>query len=289
MTHPVPTVYFVFQSTHSHGVQQIYYAQRRLYYRFNPHTHIGCDPCAVVKTVIVGEFQSTHPHGVRLVDAPVIGRLGCVSIHAPTWGATPHIAMMAVNNRVSIHAPTWGATLITLRKPVSVMLFQSTHPHGVRLGRSNNTDTNWMFQSTHPHGVRRPFVYSFLSFQSVSIHAPTWGATPHHHQMPRLHLFQSTHPHGVRHCYKHLIILALAVSIHAPTWGATLRAVAFCDTVCFNPRTHMGCDLRISPTLLFLRAFQSTHPHGVRPSMQLHLINQRFSHINMRIYLGDFN
>ena len=61
----------------------------------------------------------------------------CISIHAPTWGATllryhPHEL-----GGISIHAPTWGATglnsgLITLLK------FQSTHPRGVRPRVSND-------------------------------------------------------------------------------------------------------------------------------------------------------
>ena len=55
-------------------------------------------------------------------------------------------------------------------------MFQSTHPHGVRLFRSIVIFSNPLFQSTHPHGVRL-----------VSI--VTTRATP---------LFQSTHPHGVR-------------------------------------------------------------------------------------------
>ena len=32
----------------------------------------------------------------------------------------------------------------------------------------------------------------------------------------------------------------------------------------FNPRTHMGCDLRLTLAILRRSVFQSTHPHGVR-------------------------
>ena len=32
----------------------------------------------------------------------------------------------------------------------------------------------------------------------------------------------------------------------------------------FNPRTHMGCDLRPEDLTVPRGAFQSTHPHGVR-------------------------
>ena len=34
----------------------------------------------------------------------------CISIHAPTWGATTKHNIMPSNNEISIHAPTWGAT-----------------------------------------------------------------------------------------------------------------------------------------------------------------------------------
>ena len=46
---------------------------------------------------------------------------------------------------------------------------------------------------------------------------------------------------------------------------------------CFNPRTHTGCD-SISTTLLLTSAlFQSTHPHGVRPSLPWTIsIDRRF-------------
>ena len=77
------------------------------------------------------EFQSTHPHGVRLHREA--GRLEGkgVSIHAPARGATQggmggHGLLF-----VSIHAPARGATLTCRLAGVKIM-FQSTHPHGVR-------------------------------------------------------------------------------------------------------------------------------------------------------------
>ena len=33
---------------------------------------------------------------------------------------------------------------------------------------------------------------------------------------------------------------------------------------CFNPRTHTGCDTLWTAPAVASRAFQSTHPHGVR-------------------------
>ena len=55
----------------------------------------------------------------------------------------------------------------------------------------------------------------------VSIHAPTWGATQKAAEIQAsINEFQSTHPHGVRHPCLILVIVKM----------------------CFNPRTHMGCD-----------------------------------------------
>ena len=54
---------------------------------------------------------------------------------------------------VSIHAPTWGATGFGEYQDKELE-FQSTHPHGVRLGSIKRSDVEQVFQSTHPHGVR---------------------------------------------------------------------------------------------------------------------------------------
>ena len=100
-------------------------------------------------------------------------------------------------------------------------------------------------------------------------------------------VFQSTHPHRVRLFGGRSFAEHRFVSIHAPTRGATLfiysklyiyvcfnpRTHTGCDdsgTVCveqysgFNPRTHTGCDKVPVYTDAQLFEFQSTHPHGVR-------------------------
>ena len=100
-----------FQSTHPHGVRQPVQADLLLILRFNPRTHTGCDDrgynedkadsrgfnprthtgCDRVKDKITGqsyEFQSTHPHGVRLPASRRYIKVLVVSIHAPTRGAT---------------------------------------------------------------------------------------------------------------------------------------------------------------------------------------------------------
>ena len=105
--------------------------------------------------------------------------------------------------------------------------------------------------------------HKYQGATTVSIHAPTWGATTVVMHRPEQNCeFQSTHPHGVRP-YVYVTITTLSrVSIHAPTWGATKEAVD-------------GDEFRV---------FQSTHPHGVRP-----LCNSILSHLisfNPRTHMG---
>ena len=104
-----------------------------------------------------------------------ISKLPSVSIHAPAWGATlcgmlrptpssfnPRtrmgcdllsLCLYMTREAVSIHAPAWGATVFVLNALIIIM-FQSTHPHGVRLGMLMSRMYFHRFQSTHPHGVR---------------------------------------------------------------------------------------------------------------------------------------
>ena len=62
--------------------------------------------------------------------------------------------------------------------------------------------------------------YNPANDQAVSIHAPVWGATG---------VKVRTDGDG-------------NVSIHAPVWGATTMMLSSVKTVCFNPRTRVGCD-----------------------------------------------
>ena len=125
---------------------------------------------------------------------------------------------------------------------ISVYVFQSTHPRGVRQGQRRGATPNVGFQSTHPRGVRRALTKGLPTFVRVSIHAPTRGATSH----------------------RHMYTAQIGVSIHAPTRGATkygrsksnliefqsthprgVRLFFSCSSTIypgFNPRTHEGCD-----------------------------------------------
>ena len=121
------------------------------------------------------KFQSTHPSGVRHPPNNNQPSLH-ISIHAPQWGATESRRGREGQGRISIHAPQWGATpanvliavisadfnprtpvgcdSLRLASLVSIMLFQSTHPSGVRQDGWKSVPAGGVFQSTHPSGVR---------------------------------------------------------------------------------------------------------------------------------------
>ena len=168
---------------------------------------------------------------------------------------------------VSIHAPAWGATAVQGR---AGRLFASFNPR-TRVGCDaiifGFGMVSLVFQSTHPRGVRHSATHVLSNVAEVSIHAPAWGATSctsskrsakasfnprtrvgcdlvnlmlhlpealfqsthprgvrpgfTRHQR-ELTLFQSTHPRGVRRPFGQYLTNKLRVSIHAPAWGATV-------------------------------------------------------------------
>ena len=133
--------------------------------------------------------------------------------------------------------------------------------------------------------------------KTVSIHAPTRGATagqagpavpwrfqstPPRGGRPSWPLlvsfgseFQSTPPRGGRHLSDAITLRREGVSIHAPTRGATSTIpTATTRTPCFNPRPHAGGDLTvlIAPGHTFV---QSTPPRGGRPPASSHSASSR--------------
>ena len=167
------------------------------------------------------KFQSTHPHGVRRAAVARIYRPGCVSIHAPSRGATCE----DVRNTILVikfqSTHPHGVRPTPELMPIARTAFQSTHPHGVRLWPSfgrccecrcfnprtlTGCDTGrvlcglfpFLFQSTHPHGVRQTLLCNAVSlspFQSTHPHGVrlAFNVSDTSDEM-----FQSTHPHGVR-------------------------------------------------------------------------------------------
>ena len=166
---------------------------------------------------------------------------------------------------VSIHAPARGATLFWGTRFRPSMVFQSTHPHGVRLHHPGRAVPLAEFQSTHPHGVRRVVALVLGLEREVSIHAPARGATNASRRAccltgcfnprtrtgcdalwvrfrPRQIWFQSTHPHGVRRAVPECGVQSLLFQSTHPhgVRPATTRRSRL--RLSFNPRTRTGCD-----------------------------------------------
>ena len=77
--------------------------------------------------------------------------------------------------RVSIHAPVWGATDVS-SDDRDRMMFQSTHPCGVRPQGSRYGADVERFNPRTRVGCDRYFGAELVAL-GVSIHAPVWGAT----------------------------------------------------------------------------------------------------------------
>ena len=147
--------------------------------------------------------------------------------------------------RISIHAPAWGATTVHYLTSIINLLFQSTLPHGERPMRSKFSIELDEFQSTLPHGER--------------LLDPLYGEAAIE--------FQSSLPHGER--------LRLAESPQPSPYfnprsrmgsDGLSRQHCFLHRWHFNPRSRMGSDDTIAVHPAHLTSFQSTLPHGERPS-----------------------
>ena len=127
----------------------------------------------------------------------------------------------------------------------------------------------------------------FTTYNIISIHAPTGGATCAVLEYLCLYSFQSTLPQGERPILtfdtsdqsKFQSTLSqgerrkavgwlnkkLDISIHAPTGGATIFFVSMVSVLYnFNPRSHRGSDIRILGLCCLLKHFNPRSHRGER-------------------------
>ena len=193
-----------------------------------------------------GRFQSTRPRGAR--------RVGIVSRIPRHYRFNPRA-----------HA---GRDLVAFSASCSTCAFQSTRPRGARrvgivsriprhyrfnprahAGRDlvafSASCSTCAFQSTRPRGARRLPGTCRACTASVSIHAPTRGATD----------------------LQRGDAAAAGVSIHAPTRGATIppKELQKLKTVSIHAPTRGATVLRSASSSEVLM-FQSTRPRGARPT-----------------------
>ena len=159
------------------------------------------------------------------------------------WGATIPPGGSSCPKQISIHAPVWGATIISSHVPPIKSRFQSTLPCGERQYRPSHPVQPKQFQSTLPCGERPYRIPPSVNHQSISIHAPVWGATTVWPIHSNISLFQSTLPCGERQSENWRDGLSKKISIHAPVWGATFTIrERYNEQNYFNPRSRVGSD-----------------------------------------------
>ena len=111
--------------------------------------------------------------------------------------------------------------------------------------------------------------FSNSNFLSISIHAPTRGATCKNYSPQVLKAFQSTLPQGERRRKVAGKIQITPISIHAPTRGATMYRYALANDICISIHAPTrGATVSPCVSTTFLR-FQSTLPQGERPVLAI--------------------
>ena len=121
---------------------------------FNPRAHAGRDWEYGVMVSVKTQFQSTRPRGAR-PSAPVekVEEV-CVSIHAPTRGATRLSAAQGRTPRCFNPRAHAGRDGYVTGGVSALLVFQSTRPRGARQSFASWLLSASPFQSTRPRGAR---------------------------------------------------------------------------------------------------------------------------------------
>ena len=144
-------------------------------------------------------FQFTRPRGARLVSVGL--QVSSIGFNSRAHGGRDtQLAKRKSVHRVSIHAPTGGATSYFGVIETRSASFNS-RAHGGRDQWQMSARRYQLGFNSRAHGGRDAPATRYPPSDSVSIHAPTGGATP-----------LVTYPYD-----------GSTVSIHAPTGGATPR------------------------------------------------------------------
>ena len=122
-------------------------------HRFNPRTHMGCDQANGKRAACRNCFNPrTH------MGCDTTSRLGayfcCVSIHAPTWGATLHQDLELTSAEFQSTHPHGVRHIILLLSKRSQTCFNPRTHMGCDFDEPHSVINQFLFQSTHPHGVR---------------------------------------------------------------------------------------------------------------------------------------
>ena len=152
-------------------------------YNFNPRSHEGSDFSFLESENIQFHFNPRSHEGSDMSRKSLARSAIRISIHAPTRGATFCCAFCCSSS-------IFQSTLPRGERPAfhavanNLTTFQSTLPRGERHYSHACGYSSGLFQSTLPRGERPAAGVSSPSWKTISIHAPTRGATPHEGRSP---------------------------------------------------------------------------------------------------------
>ena len=193
------------------------------------------------------------------------------------------------SHAISIHAPTKGATRLQDFFEILLRYFNPRSHEGsdscLHIGY-----LPWDYFNPRSHEGSDPGYAECHWLCTISIHAPTKGATiriwdkitiqrfqstlPRRERRTWIHWlwswswFQSTLPRRERQCHPRYDKIHNIISIHAPTKGATSSVALWTiRTMYFNPRSHEGSDVTSPSAQLFLLYFNPRSHEGSDDSL----------------------
>ena len=232
----------VFQSTPPHGGRLLPCSQLFPNFQFQSTPPHGGRPGGSGLATLHRMFQSTPPHGGRRNEPRRHGAPHKGFNPRPHMGGDSNDCICLAADCVSIHAPTWGATSLPATGSHRQDCF-NPRPHMGGDGMALHHEASQDCFNPRPHMggdcVIAPISIAFQSFnprphmggdtgkvyvvegQFVSIHAPTWGATE-----------PSAHGRNYKSSFN-----------PRPHMGGDLgKGRCPYPHICFNPRPHMGGD-----------------------------------------------
>ena len=122
---------------------------------FNPRSHAGSDTAVRCVRRYPLAFQSTLPRGERLRAFRVVVHCWCISIHAPTRGATSEVVVQAVRDWHFNPRSHAGSDLAVSSSTARRGDFNPRSHAGSDLDIKTIQIKTGGFQSTLPRGERR--------------------------------------------------------------------------------------------------------------------------------------
>ena len=144
---------------------------------FNPRSHEGSDIRHCGHLLEYPHFNPrSHEGSDSLLNFSIVSAKG-ISIHAPTRGATIFSGAACADREYFNPRSHEGSDIALFCMAVTIAYFNPRSHEGSDVHRHYNKFIKKLFQSTLPRGERQCPLGPFFSHKSISIHAPTRGAT----------------------------------------------------------------------------------------------------------------